>query len=172
MSDRTCIEGGCTSPAKARMMCARHYNAAYSAGLLAPLPKPPRHSLSDVDVDRATATCSVCGPVDIQVRSDRGTHQCKTVRRANSQGNKRSNNLRFKYGITELEYRSMFDSQEGLCSICGAPSEKRLMVDHDHQTGAVRELLCRHCNFALGFLKDDIRSAIAAADYLIRHATP
>jgi hypothetical protein len=73
-----------------------------------------------------------------------------------------------KYGITLAEFNQMFVDQGGVCAVCGKPPEpgKKLLVDHDHQTGQVRELLHRTCNFVLGLLKDDPETADAAARYL------
>ncbi len=53
-------------------------------------------------------------------------------------------------GVTDSEYAAMLDRQGGGCAICGTtPKTRRLNVDHDHRTGAVRGLLCHRCNRAL-----------------------
>lgn len=70
------------------------------------------------------------------------------------------------YGLTVQDYDQMLSSQSGRCPICGKPPEKRLVVDHSHETGAVRGLLCGHCNTAIGFLRDDADSCSRAAEYL------
>lgn len=79
--------------------------------------------------------------------------------------------LRNNYGITSEEYDAMFASQGGGCAICGAPPDgtkyhKRLSVDHDHETGAIRGLLCTPCNQALGSMRDNPAVLRAAAAYL------
>jgi len=64
-----------------------------------------------------------------------------------------------KYGITINQYNQLFLNQNGCCKICNkhqAEFKQKLSVDHCHKTGRVRGLLCRHCNFGLGFAKDDI----------------
>lgn len=53
-------------------------------------------------------------------------------------------------GVTDAEYAAMLARQRGGCAICGTtPKTRRLNVDHDHRTGAVRGLLCHRCNRAL-----------------------
>lgn len=56
--------------------------------------------------------------------------------------------LRYKqvYGITVEDYDRMFDEQGGVCAICGNGTKRRLAVDHNHETGVVRGLLCPRCN--------------------------
>lgn len=67
----------------------------------------------------------------------------------------RDSRLRARYGITADEYDAMLDKQGGVCAICGSPprGQKRLHVDHDHETGVVRGLLCHVCNVWLGILE-------------------
>lgn len=64
------------------------------------------------------------------------------------------------YGITIEEYEAMFTEQRGRCALCGEPEKAslhgkvtRLTVDHDHDTGEVRGLLCRRCNWQLGLIE-------------------
>ncbi len=60
------------------------------------------------------------------------------------------------YGITVERFNSMVEKQKGLCAICGQPpTGKRLHIDHDHETGQVRALLCSPCNIVLGLFKED-----------------
>ena len=62
-------------------------------------------------------------------------------------------NLKRKYGITAAQYLTMLELQGGGCAICGQPpGRRRLDVDHDHQTGAVRGLVCENHNKALGLI--------------------
>nr|WP_246078449.1 endonuclease VII domain-containing protein [Modestobacter excelsi] len=61
----------------------------------------------------------------------------------------------------------MLNDQGGLCAICReAPAEQ---VDHDHDTNAVRALLCFNCNGGLGQFRDDPAVLRAAADYVEHH---
>lgn len=67
----------------------------------------------------------------------------------------RNGALKMKYGITVEEYERMLAAQDGKCAICaGLPKRYRLAVDHDHQTGQVRRLLCIACNSKLAALEN------------------
>lgn len=93
----------------------------------------------------------------------------------------RDADLRRKYGITLADYRDLLERQGGVCAICqkppgesrpgqgrvqGRPVRPLLAVDHDHETGKVRGLLCIPCNRGIGFLEDDPQIISRAADYL------
>lgn len=80
------------------------------------------------------------------------------------------------YGITADEYIQMAKGQDYKCAICGNPERvtrrgevKTLAVDHDHDTGQIRDLLCGRCNTGIGLLGDDPKIIQAALDYLERH---
>lgn len=82
----------------------------------------------------------------------------------------RRSRYRLRYGITPEDYTDMFASQDGRCALCRNPElNRRLAVDHDHETGKVRALLCSRCNTALGHLRDDPALMIRAARYVVRH---
>lgn len=71
---------------------------------------------------------------------------------------RRSNTLKKKYGITVVEYEALYESQKGLCAVCGnnfpmAAGRKGLHVDHSHSTGRIRGLLCHGCNIFVGYLE-------------------
>jgi hypothetical protein len=68
---------------------------------------------------------------------------------------RRADTLQRKFGISLDEYDAMLKSQSGVCAICAKPcaTGKRLAVDHNHKTGAVRGLLCSSCNIKLGWLE-------------------
>jgi hypothetical protein len=63
----------------------------------------------------------------------------------------------------------MFLEQEGCCMICKihqSQCKQNLHVDHDHETGQVRGLLCQKCNHALGLFKDNPQIIQAALEYV------
>jgi Recombination endonuclease VII len=71
-----------------------------------------------------------------------------------------------RYGISPAEYDALLAKQNGACAICRRHVKGRLCVDHCHVIGMVRGLLCKECNGALGYLKDDQASLVAALAYL------
>lgn len=85
--------------------------------------------------------------------------------------NHRRNRLKALYGITADEYQLRLNSQAGGCAICGdagaEDSSFPLEVDHDHETGRVRGLLCGRCNRALGLLDDSPFRLGCASTYLV-----
>ena len=82
-------------------------------------------------------------------------------------GGSRTYHLKRRYGITAEEADEMLIAQGGLCAICRTALAAH--VDHDHDTGEVRELLCFNCNGGLGQFKDDPEVLRAAAHYVERH---
>ena len=70
------------------------------------------------------------------------------------------------YGISVEEYVLMMDDQRGCCKICQDSMEERICIDHCHDTGDVRGLLCHKCNTALGLLRDDVTIMSRAISYL------
>lgn len=65
--------------------------------------------------------------------------------------------LKVKYSITETEYDDLLEKQNGRCAICKeiCTTGRRLAVDHNHQTGAIRGLLCGRCNRGIGHFRDN-----------------
>ena len=77
-----------------------------------------------------------------------------------------------KYGLTLEDYKRMLESQNGQCAICGIDkgypkSGRRFAVDHDHETGKVRALLCGNCNTGISHFKHDPDLMEKAIDYLL-----
>jgi hypothetical protein len=66
------------------------------------------------------------------------------------------------------DWKTLFDAQGGVCAICGVVPQ-RPVVDHCHNTGKVRGILCDTCNRCMGLLKDDPDLLMSAAAYLVRH---
>jgi hypothetical protein len=74
-----------------------------------------------------------------------------------------------KYGVTPADYAALMVAQDGRCAICltsdPAPWDQ-LSVDHDHETGRVRGLLCMRCNSCLGYVQDSPDLLRKAVRYL------
>ena len=73
------------------------------------------------------------------------------------------------YGLSE-EQLSELEARDPVCAICGSDmsGDRNKAVDHCHETGRVRGLLCRSCNTGLGNFKDDPKRLRAAIRYLAR----
>ena len=92
--------------------------------------------------------------------------------RASHRSERRSKWLKH-YGITEEQYNEVLVKQGGKCAVCGEDNldirgnPSHLCVDHDHATGKIRGLLCKHCNIAAGNLRDSPERALRLAKYLL-----
>jgi hypothetical protein len=88
--------------------------------------------------------------------------------------------MRALYGVTPQQYAALLERQGDVCAICQRPETRtdktgnvyRLSVDHCHETGRVRGLLCRACNSGIGLFSDDDDRLERAARYLRHHALP
>ncbi len=95
--------------------------------------------------------------------------QCKTCRntyhKQNYDNDKRANRgLKHKYNIDLQEYEVLKKKQKDKCAICW--SEAKLFVDHCHETGQIRGLLCHKCNTGIGLLEESIGNLENAIAYL------
>lgn len=71
------------------------------------------------------------------------------------------------YGLTPDDYDEMLRNQNGLCAICNkSATDKALAVDHCHETGRVRGLLCFICNFGLTWFSENSEMLSRASDYV------
>ncbi len=79
-----------------------------------------------------------------------------------------------KYGITTEQYARLLLDQENSCAICArlfegvGKASSAPCVDHDHNTGSVRGILCGACNKMIGLAREDQTSLLRAVDYLKR----
>ena len=118
-------------------------------------------------------TCNSCGLEKLISEFHEAQADCKPCRSTKDKKryyeNDRGNYLKRKYGITSQDYDNMYSEQEGSCAICGihqSELKNRFCVDHDHDTGQVRGLLCNNCNNGIGKLQDNYDTIYRAADYL------
>ena len=113
-----------------------------------------------------TGTYGYSGKCKICARLTSGKWRAKNVSR------KADDNRRAFYGLSPERYAAMVSAQNGRCAICVClPSDKPksgcLHVDHCHETGVVRGLLCYRCNHGLGKFSDDPELLQKAITYLV-----
>jgi hypothetical protein len=136
--------------------------------------------------ERAQKTCIRCGEtkeVNAENFNKQKTHRygvasvCKActqkhakVKRQTEEGRLSAKNTRLKssYGITIAEYNDMLSAQGGRCACCGRHGTEvtRLVLDHDHFSGKVREIICDDCNIALAMFNEDTKTMKSAIAYL------
>ncbi|MFF2851711.1 endonuclease VII domain-containing protein [Streptomyces sp. NPDC058001] len=120
-----------------------------------------------VSVPSGHKRCPECGevkPHDAWERNKSSSDGWASYCRACRAERNRISYFRRKYGLTPAELDHMIAEQRGICCIClDAPAAH---VDHCHETGSVRGVLCFSCNAALGHLKDRPDAIRRAAAYL------
>src|SRR5229473_7496563 len=89
---------------------------------------------------------------------------------------RRQYHLRAKFRMIPSEYAKLITEQNGLCAICREPERakqngvvRNLAIDHDHDTGKLRGLLCSDCNRSIGMMMDNPERLESAARYLRRY---
>lgn len=133
---------------------------------------------------KALRKCRDCGKEahnEVELEEFRKAKSCKygrqnfckschsEKRRKENPDTKKNLHLKRTYGITLVEYNTMFKEQKGCCKICGTHQSNlkhSLHVDHCHTTGEVRGLLCSNCNAGLGMFKDNVTFLKNAIEYL------
>ena len=121
--------------------------------------------------------CNECGELHKRnakhIKQGIKSRECLNFRPHNYIGytddEKKSRSLQKTYGINLSEYNKMSEKQNKKCAICNELDEvagRRLAVDHDHNTGDVRGLLCGKCNRGLGLFNDKIKILKKAINYL------
>lgn len=126
-------------------------------------------------LDDLGARCVTCGSIKPDAEFYQSYRHKSGLSSSCRDCNKYLSKMR-RYGITRDEYDRLFALQGGLCAICKMPEVQvhkgvvqTLSVDHDHDTGMIRGLLCHLCNHGLGQFRDRIDLLEAAIDYLKRN---
>ena len=150
-----CAEDGCNEPVKAKGLCKMHYQRLLRHGYVRENRRAKDIGSCSIDVcenrEYAKGLCHA--------------HYMKHIRWR-------------KKGVDAARYQEMLREQNGVCAICGEPERspdkasgktRDLAIDHNHETGVVRQLLCSNCNRALGLFCDDPALLDAARAYLHKH---
>lgn len=152
---KTCQVDGCEKKCSARGLCSNHYAVARDRGEFG---HPP---------------CSIEGCERPGVRKG----LCRSHRdQSLGRGPQFTARQRLRrYGVSDTEYARLLSAQDGLCGICRRPpllglgktsQSRQLDLDHDHETGLVRGLLCIRCNRAIGLFRDRADLILNAIAYL------
>lgn len=141
-----------------------------------------RHRIVEADEKTRKGNCSECGPTKVYRNAGTKGFSWRCASQAKSYINSRLHDdpsvarahtnarLLRLYGITIEQYEEMLVEQDGKCARCSksiADGDRRLAVDHCHNTGAVRKLLCGPCNTYLGRLatnRDQLERDLAYLD--------
>jgi len=99
---------------------------------------------------------------------------CPSCRRKST----KNSTILSKFGLALDDYKRLVELQHGLCACCGQPETalnnrngelRGLSIDHDHQTGKVRQLLCHRCNIVIGLVKEDPDLCELIRQYVLTH---
>lgn len=167
---KSCTEPACESSPLGDGLCKKHYEYRSRGEGLGPSIKPRvhKHKLTDINPDELTAVCAVCGPVGVNTNSKRKSYECKTAKKLAQA----DYIFRRKYGIGLAEREAMWQTQRGQCLICRKDIPlTETAIDHNHETGEIRGILCGPCNRGLGMFYDNVEFLESAIKYL-RGMTP
>lgn len=115
--------------------------------------------------DKHAGACLICSAANRRLKQKKTT-SLENLEKA----------LKYDYRLTVEEYNQKLAAQNGVCTICGKPETlidkrtnktRRLAIDHNHQTGEIRDLLCHRCNQVYGRLEEDpelIKALLAYAE--------
>ncbi len=188
----TCSANDCDATAVVKGLCDKHYLRLSRHG---DANHETHRPVIRTQVGRSCNKCYIVQPLTefyANTRSSDGhAYTCKTCICANSrqwrldhpgrQGELdralrkknpdkyREQRLQKVYGLTLSDYQTILDEQGGGCAICGATTNangRRLSVDHNHETGQIRGVLCSNCNTGIGHLRDSRDILLAAIAYL------
>jgi len=164
----------CNRPVRARKLCASHYQKSIAKPYVPKDPSKKQHKLSNI-VD-GLATCIICGPETETYTRPSGQVRCRTVERRRAVTRPKYLGSRYYFGdgdsIPDSEATAarlrLYKEQRGLCAICKRDEATvgTLCLDHCHETGKIRGLLCRKCNTGLGMFHDNLENVLAASEYL------
>lgn len=164
---KTCRKCGSEFSGRACRMCDRaRAKAWYRANREKAVAGARARRAANPEKSRASAKAWRDANADRKRLTDKAWRDANTDR---ARTNRKRGQLRRLYDLTLDRYAEMLASQGGACAVCRSTPKPgtSLCVDHNHQTGEVRELLCVRCNRQVGIHENTIASAIRA--YLKKH---
>lgn len=124
-------------------------------------------------LSRRCKPCAIAGHDVWRLKNmDKAREHSKKWRRDNPEAS-RDHGRKARYGIPAGTYEQMLAAQNGRCAIChtNIPGGRgEFKIDHNHDTGKVRGLLCNNCNVGLGHFKSNEGFLLEAVEYLRRNA--
>lgn len=120
--------------------------------------------------------CHDCRRLNARRRRASDPEHARAISRAASKRRRtpersRASQLKFRYGLSVEDYTALLESQNSCCAVCSTPQPGGMgswHVDHCHDTGRIRGLLCSTCNVGIGMFKDSPDLLAAAVAYLSR----
>jgi hypothetical protein len=169
---KRCSVEGCDRKYLCRDFCGYHYDKAKRSGALQVKKRQPRQHGTLTMYGNGGCRCVECKAA-LAAYSRQNKAKRRETDREKWSRSLHAMNLKKLYGVSLDQYEAMLVAQDSKCAICKEPAglgaRQRLCVDHNHETGAVRGLLCFRCNSAIGMLKDDPQMVRRAYTYLLKH---
>lgn len=165
----TCCEDGCEREAVAKSRCTMHYKRLHYSD---PTKRAQRREY------RREYNKKNAGMLREKHRRYYDTNQEVIAERKRSRRKENPDASRTwkrrtrvkQYRLTLEEFDALLTGQGGVCAVCGNPPKLgNLHIDHCHETGRVRGLLCAGCNTSIGKLGDCAAGLRRAVAYLERH---
>jgi hypothetical protein len=104
------------------------------------------------------------------IRYNQSTKGKETTQKYRASGRSKNSRLSSTYGISLQEYSTIKITQNNSCNVCGTTFEgledRFIHLDHNHDTGQIRSILCHHCNLLIGLSRETPNILIRAAEYL------
>lgn len=192
MDKRICSVPDCAKPHLAQGRCSNHYQIARRAGEIAVLPPKPRHDISNVNHERRTGDCQICGPVEVFLSEGKPPRCAVKVREIGKRKRDRQKDpdrweavlgyhrhyaRRRKFRLPKDGIERLIQQVGQQCEICSVGlTIETARIDHDHACCntpgrptcglCIRGILCNACNAGIGMMKDDPVRLAAAAKYL------
>lgn len=160
-----CAVENCTKYVYVRGLCCSHYKRWWRYGEATHIPVKERKGIIIQDCNEckrnlrhfAKGLCKTC-------------YLRNWEKRRNPNG-RRERMLKRNYGMTLADFNKYLILQNDSCAICGRKPNRMLHVDHNHENGEIRGLLCYQCNAAIGYMYDNPEIAKKVVEYLEIHAT-